>query len=327
MFYIYAYHIIIECTGSKGGIMIIEKIKESIKIGDLKYRIINYFWVRNPIRYVPYRELRLSLWEAKCYKKLKNKYLYVFKQIDSKVHELNPQYSNRVWTCWFQGYDEAPELSKVCISRIIDIFGKDRVTVITEDNVNNYIEIPEHIMQKFQEGKVSYAHLSDYIRVSLLEKWGGCWLDATVYIMDNQIPTYFVESPFFAFSNEHRKSVISISNWFMSSYKENKVVLAVRTLLEEYWKKENGIINYYMMHLFVRIAFDYYSDDWKKMPKFSNINSHMLTYEIFDKYDEKRLEQIKALSPVQKLSNKFEFTENIENTFYDVLIKKAVQKI
>ena len=53
----------------------------------------------------------------------------------------------------------------------------------------------------------------------------------------------------------------------------------------------------------------------------------MLTYEIFDKYDEKRLEQIKALSPVQKLSNKFEFTENIENTFYDVLIKKAVQKI
>ena len=47
------------------------------------------------------------------------------------------------------------------------------------------------------------------------------------------------------------------------------------------------------------------------MPKFSNINSHMLTYEIFDKYDEKRLEQIKALSPVQKLSNKFEFTENI----------------
>ena len=45
-------------------------------------------------------------------------------------------------------------------------------------------------------------------------------------------------------------STLNISSWFITSCANNKILLAVRELLWEYWKKENTLIDYFLIHHF-----------------------------------------------------------------------------
>ena len=295
-----------------------KKITTSIKAGSFKYTIYNSLNHHNRLHLVKQDDIQERLIEYKVIKKLRKKYSYVFDEFDEKEFEETP--SDKIWTVWLQGYNYAPELSKVCISSVLDAFGEERVTIITMDNIEDYIHIPEHIYEKWKRGQISYVHLADYIQISLLAKYGGTWFDATVFVMDNAIPNYFLDSPFFVFSNEYRNNPISISSWFMSSYANCKLLNVVRRMLEEYWKKENGPYHYLILHMFIKIACEHYPEIWKAVPKFSNIQSHTLAHEIFNPYNQTRMEQIKDMCPIQKLSNKFKFPKSIEGTFYNRII-------
>ncbi len=81
---------------------------------------------------------------------------------------------------WLQGEESAPPLIKACINSIRKHIPNRKIQIITESNYGNYVHLPEHILQKFREGKISYAHFSDLIRISLLCEFGGTWCDATV---------------------------------------------------------------------------------------------------------------------------------------------------
>lgn len=55
-----------------------------------------------------------------------------------------------------------------------------KVHFLNHDNLNDYIdEIPEVFW------KLSPTHQSDFLRVILLNKWGGIWLDSDTIVMDN----------------------------------------------------------------------------------------------------------------------------------------------
>ena len=62
--------------------------------------------------------LRLST-QLKIKQKLENKYKHVLEAFDSNhdtslLHET----SNKVWICWFQGMEQAPDLIKKCYESI-----------------------------------------------------------------------------------------------------------------------------------------------------------------------------------------------------------------
>lgn len=296
----------------------LNKLNNARKNASIKYVLFNTMNQYRRIRYVCEGDLRERIAEFCVYKKLQKKYSYVFDEIDSSEYKENP--SDKIWTVWLQGYEYAPELSKVCISSVFNTFQKDKVTVITMDNISDYIDISENIINKWKKGIISYVHLADYIQISLLAKYGGTWFDATVLVLSDKLPSYFLNNSFFTFSNEHRNSPVLISSWFMSSYSNSKFLNAVRRLLETYWEHENGAYHYLILHLFVRMAIDHYPDVWNNMPKFSNIQAHMLAYEIFDKFDPIRYGQIKDMCPIQKLSNKFVLPEDVKGTNYEQLI-------
>ena len=83
------------------------------------------------------------------------------------------------WTCWWQGVENAPLLVQKCIERMNRFSNGYEVRVVTEANVNDYIRLPEYIIQKHEQGIIPHAHFSDIVRLMLLREYGGIWIDST----------------------------------------------------------------------------------------------------------------------------------------------------
>lgn len=73
-----------------------------------------------------------------------------------------------------------PELVENCYKQLVK--HNSNVILITKNNIRDYTHIPEEIYTKVSKGQISYTHLSDILRLSLLAERGGMWLDATCFV-------------------------------------------------------------------------------------------------------------------------------------------------
>ena len=85
--------------------------------------------------------------------------------------------SNKVWVFWWQGEHEMPELVKVCLESIKENLYDSSIVVLTKDNIDEFLSIPDYILDKFNKGIISPAHFSDIVRTGLLKKYGGLWIE------------------------------------------------------------------------------------------------------------------------------------------------------
>lgn len=114
-----------------------------------------------------------------------------------------------IWMLWFQGEDQAPPLIRSCIRSWRMLNPGWDLRLLTES------DIAEH--REAAGGQVTMQALSDVIRVNLLARHGGVWVDATCLCMrplDDWVDDY-ARSGFFAFAKPGRDRLIS--SWFMAS--------------------------------------------------------------------------------------------------------------
>lgn len=88
-----------------------------------------------------------------------------------------------IWTAWLQGEKDIPYAIELCLKSMERQREEYDLQVITLDNVEKFIDIDTNIIDKLKKNEISYAHFTDYIRVKLLSKYGGVWLDATQYMI------------------------------------------------------------------------------------------------------------------------------------------------
>lgn len=283
------------------------KIKEKISVCFIKNKII-----------------KNNILEDREYRRLYKKYYKVIK--DRNITD-NMKDGDKVWVFWYQGIDSAPILVKKCIESIKKTFNDKEVIILTKDNYEKYIEFPEYIMKKFKNGNISFTHFSDLLRISLLAEYGGIWCDATLYFTGS-VPDYVKDANLFVFKNinldRNDEFPIVASSWFMVSKSNNDIIVATRDLLYEYHRKEKYLKNYFLIHLFFTMATKKYRDLWDKVPTFSNVNPHILQFELLNQYNEERYNQIKQISFVHKL-NKCIIGEK-KNTFYDYIVRGKNEK-
>ena len=86
----------------------------------------------------------------------------------------------RIWVFWGQGEEKMPPLIEACYKQLTHY--NENINLVTIENVNKYIELPGVIFEKANAGKISLAHFSDIVRNTLLARYGGLWLDATVWV-------------------------------------------------------------------------------------------------------------------------------------------------
>jgi len=88
-----------------------------------------------------------------------------------------------IWMCWFQGeHDpEMPELNRNCIKRWRELNIDWKVNVLSQRTISNYI--PEFLDIVKNSPERTFAAKSDLLRILLLSKFGGVWVDSSVYLM------------------------------------------------------------------------------------------------------------------------------------------------
>lgn len=260
----------------------------------------------------------------KKYKKFVDEYVGISDQ-DSheQSDEVGENYQRKVWVCWFQGIENAPIIVKKCYVTLRQYITDREIVLITEANYRDYVKFPEYIEAKVSTGVISRTHMSDLLRLELLKNYGGTWIDATVFLT-GQMSEYMLDSELFLFQNLKPGASghsTNTSNWFITAEVGNKIVTLTLALLYEYWRKNNGLVDYYIFHDFFQIAIEAYPDEWKKVIPFSNSTPHILLLRLFEPYSEQTWNIIKRQSMVHKLSYKNnEIDKAKQGTYYDVLV-------
>ena len=163
-----------------------------------------------------------------------------------------------VWCCWWQGVDRMPELVRMCNNRLRQLIPKERAELhmITMENYKEYVELPDYIIKKFEDGKMSITALSDILRVAILAEHGGFWIDSTVFISD-YFPTEFISNDFYSqrmydpikWKREACKG--RWSGFLIGGKKKNIIFLLLRDAFFEWWRVHDSVIDYVILDYFL----------------------------------------------------------------------------
>ena len=226
--------------------------------------------------------------------------------------------SNTVWICWLQGKENAPELVQHCLRSIEHHITDREIVYLDADNFADYCDIPDNIIRKWKTGVITNTHFSDILRLALLTQHGGLWLDATVY-MTGSLPTYVTQGDFFVYRDGFFDcDVINFGSWIIYAKPNNLMLNETLALLYAYWQKYDYMKHYFLLHLLFRLVTDSYPEAWHRLPYFSQMDQHIFSMEFLEPYSEKRMQQLKALTPIHKLTTKAQGTP-AEDSFYSRL--------
>lgn len=195
---------------------------------------------------------------------LKRKYGYISIPIEEKKLEQG----DTIWTFWAQGLDNMPPKIRCCYDSLIRNKGQYKVILIDGNNVSDYLVIPERIKELRKSGKMSWTHFSDYLRVSLLAKYGGWYIDSTVYVT-RTVPTM---NKLFTIRLKERDYSAANGNWCGFLWympKGHPVSLYTLKFLDEYWRTNDKIIVYLLIDHIINIFFSKsskYRSELKSIP-------------------------------------------------------------
>lgn len=232
----------------------------------------------------------------------------------------NIQDNQTIWIYWHQGENNAPDIVKRCIASIKEHAGNHPVIILNKKTLQEYVKIPEFIEEKLRNKKISNAHYSDLVRITLLIAYGGYWFDATCF-MTAGIPEIIEDAPFFMFSRDlliPETSPCEGSNWFIKSEKGNPALIRLRNILLHYYSKYSWVPDYYIFHITLGLLIhtdNEISEIWNRKPYMCNMNPHLLLFSFHSPYNKAYARYIKSSSFIQKLTYKYKTEDIKEGSF------------
>lgn len=257
-----------------------------------------------------------SIGKNKCIKKMiypileKHRKQQLFPQKDSN--------SNHVWLLWWQGEKEMPDMVKMCYHSVLNNFkGVADVTLLTEENINDYVSLPSFIEQKRLNGQITLTHYSDIVRFHVMNKYGGLWIDAT-YFISRKVDKSIFQKDIYTIVNPHPSSKNN-NDYIWYNWTGNLIKLPPQsnlgTFVEEcflfYWKNHTELVDYYLIDHLIRIAYDEIVGvkDSIKGCGYSNLSTHKLLPWLNRPYDEEIYKRIIKDTTFFKLTTKQNYLE------------------
>jgi len=249
-----------------------------------------------------------------------------------------------IWQFWYQGIDEnTPKLVNVCLNSVKKHSKGYETIILSKENINDYIELPDFVWKKLGTGGYDVTKLSNLVRLYLLSAYGGVWLDATIYLT-KPIEETWLQNDFFALQRSETAppdlkiftkfdpiglswesaSYVRMQNSFMIAKPNNKIIDDLLSILLEYWKKEEQTRHYF----FFQICFNrmMQNDEWKKLncEIVCYADFHRLLIAGFDSFDRALYDKITARWNVHKLTLYWTRKKIPAGTFADAILNGKV---
>ncbi len=189
-----------------------------------------------------------------------------------------------IWTAWLQGLDKAPEMVKACVESQRRHFPDYEVRVIDGDNCRQWVNLPDEIEEKYRKGLIPPASFSDLLRLAALRRYGGVWMDATVYcsgfgndalkarwqhIMQSELTL-------FRYFRRGEAQPVGLSTWFVAAVPRQRNVSVVLEMLLAYWRDFDCLVDYYIIHLFMGLSLRRFPEVAERMPRENSFHSLLL---------------------------------------------------
>lgn len=243
---------------------------------------------------------------------------------------LEHQRSKVVWFCWLQGLENAPKVVKVCYNSLRQHLSDREIKVIDNNNWKEFIELPEYVVQKWEKGKIPAANFSDLLRLELLIRYGGTWIDSTVLCTGFQDSSSkyheYLDADLFLFQYTPPGTAagINISNWFISACTNNKVLMILRDMLLEYWKDYDFTIDYYIFHLFFKMVANEFPEKIGTMPYGNSMDSLVLLHHWSETFNQKKWNRVTRQVCFHKLAFRVnEKTKKDKENYYSYIINNG----
>lgn len=287
-------------------------------------------------------------------KALKNLTTCIDKYFESKYADIISKYRNAtdnnrgttkkriptseypIWLFWWQGEVAMPDLVRTCYKYIC--MNNGNVTLLTKDNIEQYVHIPDIVYKKVAKGSISYTHFSDILRLTLLAERGGMWVDATCFnpyaIPDNAKQMLFC-SPHDTLKQRELTDVVywcdsgGWRSWNIGTCETHTpLFLFCRDMIQAIAVNQKCMPHYFMVDCLIQYAY-------RKIPEIRDIIDSMpdcntkcsdLFLLYFNKnkpYDEEEYQQLIKNDWLFKLTYKTIWRETVngKETFYGKLFK------
>lgn len=242
-----------------------------------------------------------------------------------------------IWVCWLQGESQMPPIVINCYKSIKQFSNNHPVILIDENNLKDYISAFSVVYNKYKRGLISAACFSDYLRINLLKKYGGIWMDATLFCTDN-ISEQFFAYPIFSgikYTVKKQYRLISDFRWtgfFLGTNRINSLLFSfLLDIYESYFNKFNTAIEYLLLDYCIYIAYTsfpiirkYFDDVLPNNPHTREFNDNLM-----DKpFSKDLLLKITEDTSVFKLSHRrnWKTENNGEKTFYYYFLNNQIFK-
>jgi len=243
-------------------------------------------FILNIIKYICKKNL--NLYNYFCNKKHNLILSILGKKYNNLIIKYNEKYKDSylcqpiipkiIWLLWWDGIEKMPPIVKACYNSVLKYSNDFEVKVISKYNVSEYVSIPEHISKKLNSKLITIAHLSDILRVYLIKNYGGFWLDATVLVTNNIIFDY---SYFFTIRRDYGGDNVSKRRWTgncIAGSVNNPLFEFLNDFFYEYWKKNNLLIDYFLIDYAIALAYDNIPVINKMINNICNNNIEYLTF-------------------------------------------------
>ena len=96
-----------------------------------------------------------------------------------------------VYTFW-EPREKVPYYLQLCMETWKKFLPNTEVVVLDYKNIGEYIDIDKDIGSNLRSGQISLQVISDAIRIAVLLKYGGVWLDFDTIILNSNVEKYFL---------------------------------------------------------------------------------------------------------------------------------------
>lgn len=238
-----------------------------------------------------------------------------------------------IWIFWGQGEEKMPPLVHSCYRSVLKYAEEHPVHLVTMKNYQQYVDIPDYIIQKLKAESITWATFSDIMRVSLLSKWGGIWLDATIY-MTQPFPERMYQNSFFTVGHPAVYGMVRLEpsrcKWrmfLMGSIPDHFMMRCWRDLFYEYEREFDYLIDYFLVDYLLRLmkvnnlVVDQILSQVTQQPMII----YDLQNKLNDEYSEEKYTALSQASFFYKMSYRGDFkmhTKDGKDTFYKALFSK-----